>query len=66
MSISYNENDDCSTYTKLQKIYTETIKSEDIEKFRNEKETIDKYKKRFKERWKEELDKIVKRMKEEL
>ena len=46
--------------------YTETIKSEDIEKFRNERETIDKYKKRFKERWKEELDKAVQRMKEEL
>ena len=46
--------------------YTETIKSEDIEKFKNEKETIDKYKKRFKERWKEELDKAVQRMKEEL
>jgi len=46
--------------------YTETIKSEDIEKFRNEKETIDKYKKRFKERWQEELNNAVKRMKEEL
>ena len=38
----------------------------DIEKFKNEEETIDKYKKRFKERWKEELDKAVQRMKEEL
>ena len=46
--------------------YTEIIKSEDIEKFKNEAETIDKYKKRFKERWKEELDKAVQRMKEEL
>jgi len=46
--------------------YTEIIKSEDIEKFKNEEETIDKYKKRFKERWKEELDKAVQRMKEEL
>jgi hypothetical protein len=46
--------------------YTETIKSEDIIKFANEKETIDKYKKRFKERWQEELNKAVKRMKEEL
>ena len=46
--------------------YTETIKSEDIEKFKNEKETIDKYKKRFKERWQEELNNAVKRMKEEL
>ena len=46
--------------------YTEIIKSEDIEKFKNEEETIDKYKKRYKERWKEELDKAVQRMKEEL
>ena len=46
--------------------YTETIKSEDIIKFANEKETIDKYKKRFKERWQEELNNAVKRMKEEL
>ena len=46
--------------------YTETIKSEDIEKFKNERETIDKYKKRFKERWQEELNNAVKRMKEEL
>ena len=46
--------------------YTEIIKSEDIEKFKNEEETINKYKKRFKERWKEELDKAVQRMKEEL
>ena len=46
--------------------YTEIIKSEDIEKFAIEAETIDKYKKRFKERWKEELDKAVQRMKKEL
>ena len=46
--------------------YTEIIKSEDIEKFKNEEETIDKYKKRYKERWKEELDKAVQRMKKEL
>jgi nicotinic acid mononucleotide adenylyltransferase/predicted nucleotidyltransferase/predicted transcriptional regulator len=46
--------------------YTEIIKSEDIEKFAIEDETIDKYKKRFKERWKEELDKAVQRMKKEL
>ena len=38
----------------------------ETEKFKNEEETIDKYKKRFKERWKEELDKAVQRMKEEL
>ena len=46
--------------------YSETIKMADIEKFRNEEETIDKYKKRYKERWKEELDKAVLRMKKEL
>ena len=46
--------------------YTEIIKSEDIEKFKNEEETIDKYKKRYKEKWKEELDKAVERMKKEL
>ena len=32
----------------------------------NEGETIDKYKKRFKENWKVELDNAVARMKEEL
>ena len=46
--------------------YSETIKSDDIEKFAIEDETIDKYKKRYKERWKEELDKAVQRMKKEL
>ena len=46
--------------------YTEIIKSEDIEKFKNEEETIDKYKKRYNERWEEELDKAVQRMKKEL
>jgi nicotinic acid mononucleotide adenylyltransferase/predicted nucleotidyltransferase len=46
--------------------YTEIIKSEDIEKFKNEEETIDKYKKRYKEKWKEELNKAVERMKKEL
>ena len=46
--------------------YTEIIKSEDIEKFKNEEETIDKYKKRFKENWKSELDKAVEKMKEQL
>ena len=46
--------------------YTDTIKPEDIIKFENEDDTIDKYKTRYKERWKEELDKAVQRMKEEL
>jgi len=46
--------------------FSQIIKSEDIDKFRNEEETIDKYKKRYNERWEEELDKAVQRMKEEL
>jgi len=46
--------------------YTDNIKEKDIEKFKNEDGTIDKYKKRYNERWKEELDKAVQKMKEEL
>tara|TARA_B110000977_G_scaffold189636_1_gene259383 strand:- start:381 stop:977 length:597 start_codon:yes stop_codon:yes gene_type:complete len=46
--------------------YTDTIKPEDIIKFENEDDTIDKYKTRYQERWKEELDKAVQRMKREL
>ena len=46
--------------------YSETIKMADIEKFRNEEETIDKYKKRFKENWKSELDRAVEKMREQL
>jgi len=46
--------------------YTDIIKEKDIEKFKNEDGTIDKYKKRYNERWKEELDKAVQKMKEEL
>ena len=46
--------------------YTDIIKSEDIEKFKTEEETIDKYKKRYKDKWKEELDKAVESMKKEL
>ena len=46
--------------------YSEIIKADDIEKFAIEDETIDKYKKRYQERWKEELDKAVQRMKKEL
>ena len=48
------------------KKHSNTIERRDIDNFANEEETIDKYKKRFKERWKEELDKAVIRMKEEL
>jgi hypothetical protein len=46
--------------------YSDEITKKDIDKFQNESETIDKYKKRFKERWKEELDKAVAKMKEQL
>jgi len=45
---------------------TDKITNKDLEKFKNEDETIDKYKKRFKENWKVELDKAVERMKEQL
>ena len=45
---------------------TDKITDKDLEKFKNEGETIDKYKKRFKENWKVELDMAVERMKEQL
>jgi len=45
---------------------SEKITHKDIEKFKNEDETIDKYKKRFKENWKSELDKAVEKMREQL
>ena len=45
---------------------SDQIKYKDIEEFSTQSETIDKYKKRFKERWREELDKAVQRMREEL
>ena len=45
---------------------TDKITSKDIDKFKNEGGIIDKYKKRFKENWKVELDKAVERMKEQL
>ena len=45
---------------------SEKITHKDIEKFKNEGETIDKYKKRFKENWKSELDKAVEKMREQL
>ena len=38
----------------------------DIDLFATEGETIDKYKKRYKDRWKDELEKAVLRMKKEL
>jgi len=46
--------------------HSKTIEENDIEKFANEDETIDKYKKRYGERWKDELEKAVLRMKKEL
>jgi len=46
--------------------YSQTINPEDIDKFAIEDETIDKYKKRYKDKWKEELNKAVLRMKKEL
>ena len=48
------------------KIRTKKIEEKDIELFAVEDETIDKYKKRYGESWKEELDKAVLRMKKEL
>ena len=45
---------------------SDPIKYKDIEEFATQSDTIDKYKKRFKERWREELDKAVQRMKEEV
>ena len=45
---------------------TDKITDKDLDKFKNEGGTIDKYKKRFKENWKVELDKAVEKMKEQL
>jgi len=45
---------------------TDKITDKDLLKFKNEGGTIDKYKKRFKENWKVELDKAVEKMKEQL
>ena len=46
--------------------HTKAINERDIELFANEDETIDKYKKRYGERWRNELEKAVLRMKKEL
>ena len=46
--------------------HSSIITTKDIENFKNEGGIIDKYKKRFKENWKVELDKAVERMKEQL
>ena len=45
---------------------SDLIHQKDIEEFATQSDTIDKYKKRFKERWRAELDKAVQRMKEEV
>ena len=45
---------------------TDKITDKDLQKFQNEDEIIDKYKKRFKEDWKVELNNAIERMKEEL
>ena len=45
---------------------SDQIKYKDIEDFATQSDTIDKYKKRFQERWRVELDKAVQRMREEL
>ena len=46
--------------------YTMKIDEKDIEKFANEGDTIDKYKKRYGESWKEELDKALIKMRNQL
>jgi nicotinic acid mononucleotide adenylyltransferase/predicted nucleotidyltransferase len=46
--------------------HTKAIDEKDIDLFATEGETIDKYKKRYKDRWKDELEKAVLRMKKEL
>jgi len=48
------------------KLANKVIEQEDIELFSNEDEIIDKYKKRYGDRWKDELQKAVLRMKKEL
>jgi hypothetical protein len=48
------------------KLANKIIEREDIELFSNEDEIIDKYKKRYGDRWKDELQRAVLRMKKEL
>ena len=48
------------------KLANKVIEQEDIELFSNEDEIIDKYKKRYGDSWKDELQKAVLRMKKEL
>jgi hypothetical protein len=48
------------------KLANKVIERKDIELFANEDKIIDKYKKRYGDRWKDELEKAVSRMKKEL
>ena len=48
------------------KLANKVIERKDIELFANEDKIIDKYKKRYGDRWKDELEKAVTRMKKEL
>jgi len=48
------------------KLANKVIERTDIELFANEDKIIDKYKKRYGDRWEDELDKAVTRMKKEL
>ena len=48
------------------KLANKVIERKDIELFANEDKIIDKYKKRYGDRWEDELDKAVMRMKKEL
>ena len=48
------------------KLANKVIEKKDIELFANEDKIIDKYKKRYGDRWEDELDKAVMRMKKEL
>jgi len=48
------------------KLANKVIERKDIELFANEDKIIDKYKKRYGDRWEDELDKAVTRMKREL
>ena len=46
--------------------YTMKIDEKDIDKYAVEGDTIDKYKKRYGENWKEELDKALLKMRNQL
>ena len=48
------------------KLANKVIERNDIDFFANEDEIIDKYKKRYGDSWKDELEKAIQRMKKEL